>query len=584
MHSKPYSALIHSCRTLLRRPCAPVLLSLALAVAGCTSASFDTADQRHEDALKRVGEARNALLQPQAAPAYAVEDQRPVIARRSIALSRDAALPDAFRLVTFRFPGRYTLPNVAERISREVGIPIVITSDALMPASMFSIATGGQAGAGAMGPGGMLPGAAAGLNGTPNVPGAAGAATAGAGSAPPSFASQRLSDLSVPSAGYTDTFELNYSGPLAGLLDDLVARAALQWRYEDGRIILYRVSTRSFLIKALPTPVKLSGTLSVSAGGSSSGGSSGSGGSSAASGTMDFESDFWAGLDMTLRKLVSMGGKLTVDTKTGIVTLTDGAEAMAAVASYIDLINQSMMRQISLDIEVLEVDLNDDYSAGINWGMLQNGVQTGITQGNVSITAAPNLQANGTPFSVGYVGNDGRNVLLSVLRNFGRVSTAYSGVAVTSNRVSVPILVQNTQAYLMQTQSTITATAVAGATSTGPSLVPGQISTGLSVVLQPIILDSNQVLVQAFLNISSLKQLQSFSSAGQTIQLPNIDGFTVAQRLVVPSGKTMVMLGYDQASANNNENGPADNVTTSKTVANVRRSIVILITPRLTDV
>ena len=111
MHSKPYSALIHSCRTLLRRPCAPVLLSLALAVAGCTSASFDTADQRHEDALKRVGEARNALLQPQAAPAYAVEDQRPVIARRSIALSRDAALPDAFRLVTFRFPGRYTLPN-----------------------------------------------------------------------------------------------------------------------------------------------------------------------------------------------------------------------------------------------------------------------------------------------------------------------------------------------------------------------------------------------------------------------------------------------------------------------------------------
>jgi len=158
-------------------------------------------------------------------------------------------------------------------------------------------------------------------------------------------------------------------------------------------------------------------------------------------------------------------------------------------------------------------------------------------------------------------------------------------VAVTSNRVSVPLMVTNQQAYLKQTQAAVVSGGQVGTvTTTGPSLTPGQISTGMAMAFLPVVLDSNQVLLQTYINISSLKGLPSFSSAGQTIQLPNVSAFTVGQRMVVPSGETLVMLGYDQAQANASTSGSVDGLAASKTASNIRQSFVILITPRLTDV
>ena len=95
---------------------------------------------------------------------------------------------------------------------------------------------------------------------------------------------------------------------------------------------------------------------------------------------------------------------------------------------------------------------------------------------------------------------------------------------------------------------------------------------------------SYKMLLQTYINISSLKGLPSFSSSGQTIQLPNVSAFTVGQRMVVPSGETLVMLGYDQAQANSSNSGSVDGLSASKTASNIRQSFVILITPRLTDV
>jgi hypothetical protein len=40
--------------------------------------------------------------------------------------------------------------------------------------------------------------------------------------------------------------------------------------------------------------------------------------------------------------------------------------------------------------------------------------------------------------------------------------------------------------------------------------------------------------------------------------LPNVNAFTVGQRMVVPSGETLVMLGYDQAQANSSNSGSVD--------------------------
>jgi type II secretory pathway component GspD/PulD (secretin) len=228
---------------------------------------------------------------------------------------------------------------------------------------------------------------------------------------------------------------------------------------------------------------------------------------------MDFESDFWGGIEKTLSSLVSGGGKFRSTPNPGVITVTDAAEPMKAVENYIEQ-STSADRQVGLEIQVLSVHLTDEFSAGIDWNMVRNSFS--------STTPAALLPSqSGSPFTIGYQNGNGTNAMIKLLKTFGRVSTTYSGVAVTSSRVSVPLMVVNQQAYLKQTQAAVVAGGQVGSvTTTGPSLTPGQIGTGMSLAFLPVVLDSNQVLLQTYVNISSLKGLPSFSSAGQTINCP----------------------------------------------------------------
>ncbi|BEV16238.1 secretin N-terminal domain-containing protein [Herbaspirillum sp. DW155] len=548
----------------LRQRTLACLVSATVLCSGCST--WERADRTLDDTIKRTETSRGELTSPQPRPAYAVKDKRLIIATRSIPLSREAALPEAMRQVAFRFPGRYSLATIVERIASETGVPMLLTPDALMPAARFTV--------------GASAGATAATVGAP--PGASPQGGAGEKSA---FGEKGLSDLSFSNQAYGNTYELNYAGTFAGLLDYVAVRAGLQWKYEDDRILFYRVSTRTFFVKTLSTSFKYTANLSASVdggsgggGGGGSGGGSGGGGGGGGSASLDFESDFWGGIEKTLSALVSGGGKFSVDSKSGVVTVTDAAEAMKGVENYIEQVNKSLLRQVSLEIQVLSVQLNDEFSAGIDWNVVRNNFRS-------STPDALLPSQSGSPFTIGYQNGNGNAALIKLLKTFGRVSTTYSGVAVTSNRVSVPLQVINQQAYLKQTQAAVVSGALVGAVNTtGPSLTPGQINTGMSLAFLPVVLDSNQVLLQTYINISSLKGLPSFSSSGQTIQLPNINAFTVGQRMVVPSGETLVMLGYDQNQANSSNAGSVDGLAASKTASNIRQSFVILITPRLTDV
>lgn len=537
----------------------PLLMVTSVLCSACST--WWKADQALDNVVQRTENSRAELTTAQPRPAYAVKDNRLIIATRSMPLSREAALPDAMRQVAFRFPGRHSVATIVERIASETGVPMLLTPDALMPASRFTV--GGTAGA-------ALAAVALPL---------AGAGPQAASGEKSAFGEKGLSDLNFSNQAYGNTYELNYAGSFAGLLDYVAVRAGLQWKYEDDRILFYRVSTRTFFVKTLSTSFKYTASLSASTdGGGGGGGSGGGNGGGASSASLDFESDFWGGIEKTMGSLVSVGGKFSVDAKSGVITVTDAVEPMKVVENYIEQVNKSLMRQVSLEIQVLSVQLNDEFSAGIDWNVVRNNFTS-------SSPSALLPSQSGSPFTIGYQNSNGNTALIKLLKTFGRVSTTYSGVAVTSNRVSVPLMVVNQQAYLKQTQAAVVSGAQVGSVSTtGPSLTPGQINTGMSMAFLPVVLDSNQVLLQTFINISSLKGLPSFSSAGQTIQLPNVSAFTVGQRMVVPSGETLVMLGYDQAQANSTNSGSVDGLAASKTASNIRQSFVILITPRLTDV
>ena len=406
------------------------------------------------------------------------------------------------------------------------------------------------------------------------------ALNAGAGSASKAMQDnndikQRAADAGANQAAFSDkelssTLELNYSGTAAGLLDYIAVRAGLQWQYQQGRITFSRVVTRSMAIKALGGGLKTTGAVSM-------------GGGMMASASA--ESDVWPMLEAALKNLVSARGRIQVDPKSGTVTVTDALQNVNAVAKFIDKQNDTMLRQIVLDVEVLQVDLKQEHASGIDWSVVSRGLGGALSMsGPVGVNSFSG--SAGGSIGAAISRNDGGTVkaLVNALEQYGRVSSTYSTVVATTNRQPVPLGVQSSESYLAQVTAGVS-NAVTGV-ATGSTLTPGTVSTGFSMVLMPVIMDSNRILIESTLQVSALRELKDFSSGSgasvNRIQLPSVDSYSTMQRINVASGDTMVMSGFEREITLRDENDMVRGVVPgSRRGKTSKQSTVILITPRL---
>jgi hypothetical protein len=209
-----------------------------------------------------------------------------------------------------------------------------------------------------------------------------------------------------------------------------------------------------------------------------------------------------------------------------------------------------------------------------------------------TFTAGGLPSVTGTAANLGFIRNTGADatstVLIKALESFGRVSTAYSSTINTLNRQPVPVGAINTRSYLKQITPTTT-TSTSGALGYGPpGLTPGEIVTGFNMTLLPIVLDSNMVLMQCGLSISTLNRLEVFTSgtglAQQTVQQPNVSTFLTLQRMAVRTGDTIVLSGFDSEATESKQNDIRRNeIPGTRASAGEKTTTVILITPRLLE-
>ena len=360
------------------------------------------------------------------------------------------------------------------------------------------------------------------------------------------------------------TFELNYSGPLAGLLDAVASQAQLRWTYEDGRIVFRRVVTQFIPVRALPGGLKGSGSFSFSMSGNT------------ASLTSELGGELWEALGRTLPLMLSASGQFQIDSKLGMITVRDSVDNVQEVERYIKQINDLYLRQVSIQVEVILVDLNTESQSGIDW----TGVSRTLPNGSSLQSSGPAfLKGSSDPGSVG-VYRGANSFLFKSLEKYGRVSTMYSTVVNTMHRQTVPLSVTNSKTYVRS----ITAGTVTNGTVTGPTLTASDLVTGFTINLMPVILDSNRVLLETAIGISSMRELASYalgSGFGQaSVQQPNVDSFLNVQRVGLGLGETLVLLGYEYEEARNNAIDVAkDKFPGSRLSQGGKKSVVILLTP-----
>jgi MSHA biogenesis protein MshL len=74
----------------------------------------------------------------------------------------------------------------------------------------------------------------------------------------------------------------------------------------------------------------------------------------------------------TLTRTDEKGKKLIINKTTGVIMVTDYPLNLNKVASYIETVEGSSQRQVSIQAKILEVILSDEHKEGINWKTIEN--------------------------------------------------------------------------------------------------------------------------------------------------------------------------------------------------------------------
>ena len=96
-------------------------------------------------------------------------------------------------------------------------------------------------------------------------------------------------------------------------------------------------------------------------------GGSVSGGTSTLSVSQQNDADFWGRLEVDLKGMVGEGESLVVNRFAGLVQLRGSLRTHAVMESYLRRVLERVGRQARISVKVIEVDLNDQSKAGIDW-------------------------------------------------------------------------------------------------------------------------------------------------------------------------------------------------------------------------
>lgn len=383
-------------------------------------------------------------------------------------------------------------------------------------------------------------------------------------------------------------FNANYSGSLTGFMNLVAAYYSVNWKSEASGLRFFLLDSRTFRVAALPGDTRMSSAVdSVSSSSSSSGGSASAtqmGSSSNSTGVSYAALSVWTALESSIKQMLSAKGKVVASPATGTITVTDTPSILSRVTEFVNYQNASLDRQVSVNVRVLSVELNDSDSYGINWDSVYSNLNSAANPFSVALktTFPMTVGAGSLVLSSPATSTSrwaGSSAMISALSTQGKVSELTSASLVTLNNQASPLNVGRRVSYLAASSSSQVLNA--GTTTT---LTPGTLQTGFSMTLVPHILSDRDLLLQYSIDLSSLLKLSTITSGDSSIQVPDVATSNFIQRVRIGSGETLVVAGFDQdnLSAVASGIGAAENTALGSRTGSTKRSmLVIMIQPTL---
>jgi general secretion pathway protein D len=337
--------------------------------------------------------------------------------------------------------------------------------------------------------------------------------------------------------------------------------------YNIGYLNMSRISTGSVEVSS---QISSTGTADVESGQGGGGGGAGQGGNDSSS-TVENTSynQFWKSLTINISGIlgealksgqsenVDTSDRIIVNRESGLVAVKATEKQHELIQGFIDLVLDSVQRQVLIEATIAEVRLSDSYQAGIDWSLVTTDPNTKITQDTIGANLGQ------TPFFsfniADSINGNPLNITLKALETFGDVKVLSSPKVMAINNQSALLKVVDNEVYF-----TTDVEAVPGqvnqnnaiAVDTNPHTVP----VGLVMSVTPFIDQHEVVTLNVRPTISRIIAFKqdpnpALAEAGSVSEIPIIQVREIESVLKIENGDTAVIGGLMQDQIEKNTTG-----------------------------
>lgn len=275
------------------------------------------------------------------------------------------------------------------------------------------------------------------------------------------------------------------------------------------------------------------GTITAGSGGSSGSSNSGntpygSGGStSPTSSVIETKSEmkFWDNLGKTVRNIIGTGDgrRVTINTQSGIVAVRAYPKELDNVYRFINQMQSSINRQVILEARILEVQLNDRFKSGVDWGLLRNPLKGPVDANNLPLNAGMGQFGNETfagtdaeafsgVFALNIKGNF--SALIELLQAQGNVQVLSSPHVATVNNQKAVIKVGTDSFYVTGVSTTNSVVNTTTLPSQDVSLTP--FFSGIILDVTPEISNEDTIVLHIHPSVSTVREQTKNIQIGNT--------------------------------------------------------------------
>lgn len=344
-------------------------------------------------------------------------------------------------------------------------------------------------------------------------------------------------------------FSIDFSGTGLDFLDFITAKTNLFWKWDDNKLTFFRTDTKTFKIDYLGGTNSFAANVSSSFQSQSGAQEEGAAGRSMNNNTHDTNMTYapqnvWESLSQELESLKSEEGKFAIAQEAGVVTVVDTPRNLRQIESYITELNKVISQQVAIRAEIFDVVIDNSAEFSTDWSAVYDKAGKYSMSMSTAFTDATNslfgigLSDEGSRFG-------GTQAFINSLNQVADVSQKTSATVHTTNGMAAPIQMLDTTGYLASVEREISETG--GRSST--SVEQGTAKSGFSLSFLPRVTSTGKINMMFAGDLTQLKGFNERSFDGTTIQMPDSQNKNFLQRVIVESGQTIMVAGFERTES-----------------------------------